>query len=66
MWGAVEPHPLGSRADTHPDDVPKEVGCSFVSNEDCPLNIQVLVVQNDPTRGVRAVQVGPPYISPKK
>jgi len=24
MWGSVEPHPLGSRADTHPDGVPKE------------------------------------------
>jgi len=40
MWGAVEAHPLGSRADTHPDGVPKEV----------------MVVQNDPARGVRAVQ----------
>jgi len=40
MWGSVEPHPLGSRAGTHPDGVPKEV----------------MVVQNDPTRGVRAVQ----------
>ena len=26
LWGNVEPHPLGSRADTHPEGVPKEVG----------------------------------------
>ena len=26
LWGNVEPHPLGSRADTHPEGVPREVG----------------------------------------
>lgn len=25
LWGAVEPHPLGSRADSHPADIPREV-----------------------------------------
>ena len=25
LWGEVEPHPLGSRADTHPEGIPKEV-----------------------------------------
>ena len=38
QWGAVEAHPLGTRADTHPDGVPKEVGVQQYSSNpwNCP------------------------------
>jgi len=39
-WGEVEPHPLGSRSDSHPPDIPGEV----------------MVVQNNPNTNTRAVK----------
>ena len=40
LWGEVEPHPLGSRADTHPEGIPKEVMVM-------PLVVMVLVMKGE-------------------